>query len=48
MRLPWSLCVIACLAARHGTARYLERLGAVLELDPNRPGPEVLVYRHPR
>jgi len=30
----------------HRSRRLAERLGAVLELDADRPGPEVLVYRH--
>lgn len=30
----------------HRSRRLAERLGAVLELDAERPGPEVLVYRH--
>lgn len=32
----------------HRSRKLAERLGAVLELDPDRPGPEVLVYRHRR
>lgn len=32
----------------HRSRRLAERLGAVLELDADRPGPEVLVYRHRR
>lgn len=30
----------------HRSRKLAERLGAELELDPERPGPEVLVYRH--
>ncbi|MEP3439092.1 MAG: GNAT family N-acetyltransferase [Hoeflea sp.] len=30
----------------HRSRRLAERLGAELEVDPERPGPEVLVYRH--
>lgn len=30
----------------HGSRKLAERLDAELELDPDRPGPEVLVYRH--
>lgn len=30
----------------HRSRKLAERLGATLELDPERPGPEVLVYRH--
>jgi len=32
----------------HRSRRLAERLGAELELDPDRPGPEVMVYRHKR
>jgi len=32
----------------HPSRKLAERLGAELELDPDRPGPEVLVYRHKR
>ena len=32
----------------HPSRRLAERLGAELEIDAERPGPEVLVYRHKR
>ena len=32
----------------HRSRRLAERLGAELVSDPDRPGPEVLVYRHKR
>ena len=32
----------------HRSRRLAERLGAELEADADRPGPDVLVYRHPK